>query len=150
MRFWILLAAIVAPHPMKPPERGGIPETTPTVVRQQPTSPQTNQNDSTDATSAAHASDSDQNTQPTDENIQIERKLVLFTGLLVVVGFLTAIVIGWQSWEARRAATAAAASAAIAGRLWYFSIALIWPWMSGEFLALYVGRTTNWRLTSAS
>lgn len=33
--------------------------------------------------------------------------LELFTGLLVVVGIITAVVIGWQSWETRKSAEAA-------------------------------------------
>ncbi len=37
--------------------------------------------------------------------------LVLFTGLLVFVGFVTAVSIGWQSWETRKAAKAAHISA---------------------------------------
>jgi hypothetical protein len=40
-----------------------------------------------------------------------QEALVLFTGLLVVVGFVTAVFIGWQSWETRKAAKAAHISA---------------------------------------
>jgi hypothetical protein len=40
-----------------------------------------------------------------------QQTLVLFTGLLVLVGIVTAGFIGWQSWETRKAATAAHFSA---------------------------------------
>jgi len=39
--------------------------------------------------------------------MRVQRRLAFYTGLLVLVGFATAIVIGWQSIETRKAATAA-------------------------------------------
>jgi hypothetical protein len=39
---------------------------------------------------------------------------VWFTGLLVVAGFLTAFVVGWQSWETHKAAQSASVSASAA------------------------------------
>ena len=44
------------------------------------------------------------------DNQNIQRKLVKYTGGLVAVGFITAIFIGWQALETRRAAQAAANS----------------------------------------
>jgi hypothetical protein len=41
------------------------------------------------------------------EKERIQRDIAIFTGLLVIVGFLTCGLIFWQSWETRRAAEAA-------------------------------------------
>jgi hypothetical protein len=45
--------------------------------------------------------------QETDENVNIQRRLSFYTGVLAVVGLFTFLVIGWQSWETRKAADAA-------------------------------------------
>lgn len=51
-----------------------------------------------------------------NENMRVQRRLALYTGLLVLVGSATAFVIGWQSVETHRAAGAAKKSADAAAR----------------------------------
>jgi hypothetical protein len=59
---------------------------------------------------AAAANDSASTAARIDQDAKIQRKLVRYTVLLVLVGFLTACVICWQAVETRRAANAAAES----------------------------------------
>jgi hypothetical protein len=55
-------------------------------------------------------------TSDPNQDQQIQRKLVLYTCLLVIAGFLTAFVVGWQAWETRKAANAAKDSARAADK----------------------------------
>jgi hypothetical protein len=120
MKHLIILAfIIVAQQPAKPPESDGIPKTASSQVSEKPDSAKRN-NDSpiNGSASATQTASHDKNTAPTDENINIQRKLVLFTGLLVVVGFITAGAIIWQSWETRKAADAAKRSVELQAVQW--------------------------------
>lgn len=104
MRWLIVLAVFLTPQPVKAPERNRIAEATPTVISQQADAPQDDQNQSANPDGSTHSANGNTGASQSDENMRIQRKLVLFTGLLVLVGFITAGVIGWQSWETRRAA----------------------------------------------
>ena len=55
------------------------------------------------------------NEDDSNENMRIQHRLALYTGLLVFVGFVTAVVLIWQSVETHRATNAAnqAATAAL-------------------------------------
>lgn len=115
MKYLIVLAVVLfAQQPTKPPEGKGVPEGTDPEISQQSNSSQKDDN-SSKGVAQAQSADRDTDTSSADENIQIQRRLVLFTGLLVVAGFITAAVIFWQSWETRKSAEAAkiAADAAL-------------------------------------
>ncbi len=57
--------------------------------------------------SSTQTKNNDESTNKSNQEIKIEWDLVELTGMLVLVGFLTAGFICWQSWETRRAAKAA-------------------------------------------
>lgn len=110
MRYLIILAILIfAQQPAKLPESNRTPESASSKISKQSNSTQSNDNPLPDRPNAAtRAANGNENAAPSDEDIRIQRKLVLFTGLLVVAGFITAGVIFWQSWETRKAAQAAA------------------------------------------
>ena|SRR5882672_1181130 len=69
---------------------------------------QSNDNTLPDRPNAAtQPANGNKNTAPSNEDVKIQRELVLYTRLLVIAGFMTAGVIMWQSWETRKAAEAA-------------------------------------------
>ena len=104
----VLALIIFAQQPAKPPESNRIPESAGSQISQQRKATNPNQDTPVNQDApTAQALDRNDNASPTDENIEIQRKLVLFTGLLVVAGFITAAVIFWQSWETRKSAKAA-------------------------------------------
>lgn len=109
MRFLIVLTIILAYHPSELPKSYRVAERNAGVIQKESDSATSDQNDSKNSieTPSAQTANSDKDAAVADENIRIQGKLVLFTGLLVVVGFITAGVICWQSWESRKAAEAA-------------------------------------------
>src|ERR1700691_1981772 len=109
MRYLIVLALILlAQQPTKPPELDRATETGSPQMSRQLNSARGNNTSFVGGTSSANQTENgDKHTPPADEDIKTQRKLVLFTGLLVAVGFVTAGVIFWQSWETRKAAQAA-------------------------------------------
>ncbi|HWY06177.1 MAG TPA: hypothetical protein VNY24_04910 [Candidatus Acidoferrales bacterium] len=112
MKYLIFLALILfAQQPTKPPESRGIRTSTSSQISKQPTGGRSNDNSSvkgsTPPAGYAQTANCDNKTAPADQDINIQRKLVRYTRLLVVAGFITALVIGWQSWETRKAAEAA-------------------------------------------
>jgi len=105
MKSLAILALIVfSQQPTKLPEGKGVSKGGAHEVREQSYRSQDIQSGPQDSFTETHTTNGDEDTAPINENIGIQRNLVTFTGLLVVVGFVTAIVIGWQSWETRNAA----------------------------------------------
>jgi hypothetical protein len=112
MKFLIPVAVVVfglAQQPMKSPETKRVPEgASPQIGNQSNHTTNNKQTPNNDIQpKSTQAENGAKNAEVADENIQIQGKLVLFTGLLVLVGAITAGVIGWQSFETRRAANAA-------------------------------------------
>jgi hypothetical protein len=122
MKILLLFAVIIlAIQPATTKDaKGTSPEqTTPSAKRSEGT-----KNDSSDSrppsvyltvNNAPVSPDSQAETGNSYANMRIQRKLVTYTGLLVLVGVVSALVICWQSIETRRAASAAkrAAEAAL-------------------------------------
>lgn len=115
----ILLIAVlifaVQPAQTKNSERAAKPKTAQRTQDAQATNSNGDkaQNPSVSVTVNANSPPNTEQSKDDDgENMRVQRRLVLFTGLLVLVGILTAAFIGWQSLETRRSARAAKESAA--------------------------------------
>jgi hypothetical protein len=107
MKMLALLTLILfAQQPTKLPESEGISTGAGSQVSQQSNSPERKENTSNAASGKAQAATTNEHTTPAEEDIDIQGKLVRYTGFLVVVGLMTALAIIWQSYETRRAADA--------------------------------------------
>jgi len=122
MKMWLILAVILAMQPAKPEDAKGASQSKAAQSAEQPESAKSDGgNPQTPSVSVTvNNAPSSPNPQPKaedfNENMRIQRRLALYTGLLVLVGFATAFVIGLQSVETGRAARAAKESAAAAQR----------------------------------
>jgi hypothetical protein len=100
----VLAFILFTQQPTKLPEGKGASESTRSQISEQSNRSEGNPSNSENSLTEIKTTTGNENTSQTDENVNIQRKLVLFTGLLVVAGFVTAGVILWQSWETRKAA----------------------------------------------
>jgi hypothetical protein len=108
MKMLALLTLIFfAQQPTKLPEGNGIPKGESSQVSQQPDGREHNNNASNSTPGIAKGTKPSEQAAPADQDVDIQRTLTNYTGLLVLVGFITAGAIIWQSWHTRRAADAA-------------------------------------------
>src|SRR5664279_3009884 len=99
---WLLLAVCisVAQQPTKPPERAGTTEGKRSQIGQQADGAEYNKQNPANTSPVPlqifvyqdHAPSRQADTAPTDEDAQTQGRIVIFTGLLVVVGFLQVAV----------------------------------------------------------
>ena len=107
MKSLLPIALIVfgfAQQPAKSPESNRVPKGTRSQLSQPSNSPERKEKAPSAAVGEAQTTTANEHTAPSDENVKIQGTLAKYTGLLVVVGFITALAIIWQSCETRRAA----------------------------------------------
>lgn len=140
MKFLLLSAIIIlAIQQTNPKDAEGAPQSK-TAPRAKQSN--VNRNDDSDSrtpsvsvtvNSAAASPDSKAKTDDFYENMRIQQRLATYTGLLVLVGFATALVICWQSIETHRAASAARGAAEAALLNAQIVINSERPWVMAQF-----------------
>jgi hypothetical protein len=81
----------------KLPESKGVPKSERSQISNQTSRADENKNEVPNVSVSSNTLSQDIHTAQTDENIRIQGKLVTFTGLLVLVGFLQVAVVIWQA-----------------------------------------------------
>jgi hypothetical protein len=111
-----LIAIAFAQQPAKSPESPRVTESHRPIVSQQGQTTKHDHSESNDSSpppdsvsirNQACPPDREINALQANDDARIQGRLVLYTGLLVLAGFVTAAVVGWQALESRKAAQAA-------------------------------------------
>src|SRR5271163_429647 len=111
MKWLIIAVVILAQQPSKPPERQGTAQPKVTKSAEQPEKSDHNSGQSQSPVSVTvnnslPSPNSDSDKEQTEENMRVQRRLTLYTGLLVTAGFVTAGLIWWQAKKTAEATKA--------------------------------------------
>jgi hypothetical protein len=111
MKWLIIAVVILAQQPSKPPERQGTAQ--PKAAKSAEQSEKADHGSgqpqppvSVTVNTSLPSPNDDSGKEQAEENMQVQRRLTLYTGLLVIAGFVTAGLIWWQARETRRSVQA--------------------------------------------